>query len=102
MYVTDISKIVRAGEECYKLEAIFARFGIPKIVFTDNGTQLVSNEMHEFGKKFDFKIVTQSPTYPQSNGLAEAAVKIAKKNPWLLTTSCCAIELSSDVNVGRL
>ncbi len=62
-----------------KLEAIFARFGIPRTVFTDNGTQLVSAEMKKFAEDFDFIIVTRSPAYPQANGLAEAAVKIAKK-----------------------
>lgn len=34
--------------------------------------------MEEFAKELDFKIITRSPSYPQSNGLTEAAVKIAK------------------------
>lgn len=62
-----------------RLEAIFARFGIPDEVYTDNGTQLISEEMRDFASNYDFKITTRSPAYPQSNGLAEAAVKIAKK-----------------------
>jgi len=47
--------------------------------FTDNGTQLVSRETKEFAEEYDFKLSTRSPAYPQSNGLAEAAVKIAEK-----------------------
>lgn len=62
-----------------RLEVIFARHGIPEIVFTDNGTQLTSDEMQRFAEEWDFKIVTRSPSYPQANGLAEAAVKIAKR-----------------------
>ena len=62
-----------------RLATIFARFGVPDEVYTDNGTQLVSEEMKVFAHAYDFKLTTRSPAYPQSNGLAEAAVKIAKK-----------------------
>ncbi len=62
-----------------RLEAILARHGVPKLVYTDNGTQLTSNEMYQFAADWDFEIVTRSPSYPQSNGLAEAAVKTAKR-----------------------
>lgn len=62
-----------------RLESVFARFGIPEVLFTDNGTQLTSAGMKEFAREFDFKIITRSPSYPQGNGLAEAAVKVAKK-----------------------
>ncbi len=62
-----------------RLKAIFARHGIPITLFTDNGAQLVSSEMKTFAEKYDFDVVTRSPAYPQANGLAESAVKIAKK-----------------------
>lgn len=62
-----------------KLEATFARFSIPRTIFTDNGTQLVSAEMMKFAGEFDFKTVTRSLFYPQSNDLAETAVKTDKK-----------------------
>ena len=61
-----------------RLEVIFARFGIPEIIFTDNGGQLTSKEMKQLEKVYDFKIITRSPAYLQANGLAEAAVKITK------------------------
>ncbi len=59
-----------------RLEAIFVRHGIPEIVFTDNGIQLIRREMLDFA---EFKVIVQSPAYPQGNELAEAAVKISKK-----------------------
>lgn len=34
-----------------RLEAIFARFGIPDEIYTDNGTQLVSREMKKFARE---------------------------------------------------
>lgn len=55
-----------------KLRAVFARFGIQEMLFTDNGTQLTSSEMQDFADQADFEIVTRSPAYPQANGQVEA------------------------------
>ena len=54
-----------------KLKTLFARHGIPEVVKSDNGPQYSSREFAEFAKRWDFKHVTSSPMYPQSNGLAE-------------------------------
>ena len=62
-----------------KMKRLFAVHGIPELLMTDNGSQFVSREFHLFAKELGFKQVTSSPTYPQSNGLAENAVKQAKK-----------------------
>ena len=61
-----------------KLKAHFARYGIPCTVFSDNGTQFSSDSFAKFAKDWDFEHKTSSPHHPQSNGKAEAAVKIAK------------------------
>ena len=62
-----------------KMKRHFAVHGIPELLMTDNGSQFVSREFHLFAKEWGLKQVTSSPTYPQSNGLAENAVKQAKK-----------------------
>lgn len=60
-----------------KLKELFARYGIPELVRSDNGPQF-QNEFRKFALEYDFKHVTSSPYFPQSNGCVEAAVKCAK------------------------
>jgi hypothetical protein len=60
-----------------KIKAIFARFGIPEVVRSDNGPQF-RREMFEFAKEYGFRLVTSSPLLSRSNGQAESAVKIVK------------------------
>jgi len=57
---------------------LFARYGIPEKVITDNGPQFRSQRYEDFAKQWEFDHVTTSPYHSQSNGKAEAAVKIAK------------------------
>ncbi|XP_028406774.1 uncharacterized protein K02A2.6-like [Dendronephthya gigantea] len=56
----------------------FARHGIPDTVITDNGPQFSAAEFSTFANDWQFKHVTSSPRYPQSNGRAENAVKTCK------------------------
>lgn len=72
-------------------QEIFARYGIPDEVRSDNGPQF-RGEFGKFAKNYGFKHVTSSPYYPQSNGQAENAVKIAKK----------ILLKSDDINLGLL
>ncbi|UYV66635.1 hypothetical protein LAZ67_4002419 [Cordylochernes scorpioides] len=60
-------------------KSIFARHGIPEAVVSDNGTQFgAAREFANFARQYGFTHVTSSPRFPQSNGMAEAGVKIAK------------------------
>jgi len=59
-----------------------ARFGIPEVVYSDNGLQLASSEFTQFRKQWSFHHTTSSPRHPQSNGKAEAAVKVTKILFW--------------------
>ena len=62
-----------------ELKEIFARFGLPGALVTDNGPQFSSAEFAVFAKTWMFKHKTSSPAYPQSNGKAENAVHTIKK-----------------------
>ena len=62
-----------------KLKRHFARYGIPSIVYSDNGPQYAGIEFKKFAQRWNFQHITSSPGYPQSNGAAEAAVKAVKQ-----------------------
>lgn len=72
LHSTTASAVIR------KLKANFARHGIPQTVISDNGPQYSCKEFKTFASTWEFQHVTSSPHYPQSNGLAEKAVQIAK------------------------
>ena len=61
-----------------KLKGHFSRYGIPKIIMSDNGPQFSAGEFEIFVKEWGIIHQTSSPGYPRSNGRAEAAVKAAK------------------------
>ena len=61
-----------------KLRVMFAQFGIPEVVVSDNGTNFVSKEFEEFMQRNGVKHITSAPAHPSSNGLAENAVKTFK------------------------
>lgn len=60
-----------------KLKQIFSRFGICDKLRSDGGPQFKS-KFKDFAKEYNFIHEVSSPHYQQSNGGAEAAVKIAK------------------------
>ena len=69
------------------LKEIFARFGIPDTLITDNGPQFASAEFSVFAKTWLFDHKTSSPKYAQSNGKAENAVQTVKRLFKKCTTS---------------
>lgn len=75
----EIFKLLKMTESVIieKLKELFSRYGISEIVRSDNGPQFRS-EFKKFALEYDFRHITSSPYFAQSNGCVEAAVKIAK------------------------
>ena len=61
-----------------KLRVMFAQFGIPEVLVSDNGINFVSKELEQFTRCNGIKHVTSVPAHPVSSGLAEHAVKTFK------------------------
>ena len=57
----------------------FARHGFPDTFISDNGPQFVSAEFALFLTSKNVEHLTSSPRYPQSNGMAERAVRTMKE-----------------------
>ena len=62
-----------------ELCTMFAKFGLPEMIVTDNSTGFVSEEFESFLRSNGIKHTTSAPYHPASNGLAERAVQIVKR-----------------------
>ena len=60
------------------LRQIFARFGCPRSVVSDNGSQFTSEEFASFMKSNNITHMKSSPYHSRTNGLAERAVRTFK------------------------
>ena len=86
MVVDYYSRYIKLAELRYEttedvictLKSIFARHGIPMIVFSDNGPCYKSAKFASFAMSYCFQHHTSSPKYAQSNGMAEKTVQTAK------------------------
>lgn len=61
------------------LRSLFATFGIPRKVVSDNGTAFVSSEIQGFYKRNGIRSVTSAPYHPATNGQAERYVGELKR-----------------------
>ena len=64
--------------QLHRMKDIFSWRGTPEELVSDNGTQYKSHLFCKFITAWGIHHITLSPQYPQSNGLAEAAVKMTK------------------------
>ena len=61
------------------LRSLFARYGIPEQLVSDNGPQFVSEEFETVMKQNGVKHIKCSPYHPSSNGQAERFVVLSSK-----------------------
>ena len=61
------------------LQRIFAQFGLPETIVSENGTQFTSTVFQEYCAENAIKHVRSPPFHPQSNGQAERFVDTFKR-----------------------
>ena len=66
---------------------IFGEQGIPGRLISDNGPHYSSTLFKQFSREWGFEYYTSSPSYPQSNGLAERCVQAIKSAMQKATSS---------------
>ena len=76
----ELALLERKNASCVilHLKSIMARHGIPEEICSDN-MPFNSAEFLKFAKDWGFKLTTSSPTYAQSNGMAEKTVQTVKR-----------------------
>lgn len=85
-----------------ELRPLFAQFGLPETIVTDNGTCFVSVEFEKFLANNGIKHLKSAPYHPQSNGLAERAVQIVKKGLKKVTSGSPRSRLAKMLYAYRL
>lgn len=62
-----------------KLRNVFAAYGFPEEIVSDNGPQLVSQDFEQFLSTNNIKHTKAPPYHPISNGAAERLVQTTKR-----------------------
>ena len=84
------------------LRTIFAQFGLPETLVTDNGSCFVSAEFSAFALANRIKHITSAPYHPSTNVLAERAVQIVKKGSKKVTEGTIQTRLARVLMAYRL
>ena len=61
------------------LQELFAGFGLPETIVSDNGTPFTSKEFENFCKLLSINHLKSAPYYPRSNGLVERFIDVFKR-----------------------
>jgi len=70
--------MISSGLVIRALKRMFARYGIPEKVVSDNGTQYASAEFRNLAKVYGFDQILISSKHSQGNGKVEHAVGVCK------------------------
>eukprot|EP00253_Pinus_taeda_P016593 PITA_16593 len=63
----------------FLFEDIFTRFGVPREIVTDQGSQFTSNLMEKLMEEYKIKHRKSTPYHPQENGQVESTNKVLER-----------------------
>lgn len=95
--VIDMRKCTQTSEVIKEVRKLFARFGLPRHLVTDNGTQYTSLEFKEFLKSNGVKHSFSAPHHPATNGAAENFVETFKDKITKIVKSGKTLEYAIDL-----
>jgi hypothetical protein len=72
-------KSTSATSTCGKLREVFARYGVARVLVSDNRLQFTSYEFRQFIKANSILHLLSTPYHPKANGLAEGTVRTFKE-----------------------
>ncbi|GJX45950.1 reverse transcriptase domain-containing protein [Tanacetum coccineum] len=70
-----LARITRKDVKKFVWDNIVCRFGLPRIIVTDNGTHFCNNPFKGWCKSLNIKQMNTAVAHPQANGLVERANK---------------------------
>ena len=73
-------KNTTANKTIEELRKLFASYGLPEQIVSDNGPQFVSEEFATFTKENSVKHIKSAPYHPSTNGAVERLVQTFKKS----------------------
>ena len=77
--IIDMGQNTKSGATIRELRKLFAVHGLPRLVVSDRGPQLVSEEIEDFFRSNGIDHIPVPPATPYCNGLAERMVQTFKK-----------------------
>lgn len=90
----EIMQSITSDVTIEKLRQMFARFGLPETIVSDNGATFTSSTFAEFANRNSIKHITSAPFKPASNGQAERAVQTFKNAMKKMTSGTLQTRLS--------
>ncbi|XP_055921606.1 uncharacterized protein K02A2.6-like [Eupeodes corollae] len=81
-----VTKSITTQRTLEILSEIFSRFGLPKTIVSDNGTQFKSSQFQQYMAENGIQHLCSSPYNPMSNGQAERFVDTFKRSLLKLNT----------------
>ena len=77
--IANVNMNIDSAKTITQFKKVFSRHGVCDVLFTDNAPVFSSTEFAAFCKTWQFRRITSSPKYAQSNGASERCVQTLKQ-----------------------